>query len=274
LRISISNIAWDIEEDVAVAALLKRHAVDAIDIAPGKYFPRPAQASDGDIARVRQWWLDQGVEITGMQSLLFGTTSLNLFGPLSVQTAMLDHLDAVCRIGAGVGATRLVFGSPKNRDRGQLSDRQTLDQALSFFGRLGQVAAKNGVTVCLEPNPAAYGCNFMLNSQDTAAMVRGVDHPAIRMHFDSGAITMNQEELGQAIATNCPLFGHFHASEPHLLPLGEGSTDHATMGQHLAKLGPQTIIAIEMLTAKDGQRLKRIDSALEIATRCYREGSL
>src|SRR5690606_27519313 len=122
VRIAISNIAWDIKEDLAVAQLLAEFGIDAIDVAPGKYFPDPAAAKDREIARVRRWWADQGIEITGMQALLFGTTGLNVFGEKDCQQALLDHLRAVCRIGSGLGANRLVFGSPKNRDRSGLSD--------------------------------------------------------------------------------------------------------------------------------------------------------
>lgn len=71
MRLAISNIAWDAAEDDAVALLLHRHGIDAIDIAPGKYFPEPAKALDEDIARVRNWWRDRGIEIFGMQALLF-----------------------------------------------------------------------------------------------------------------------------------------------------------------------------------------------------------
>ena len=69
----------------------------------------------------RAWWAERGIEITGMQALLFGTSGLNVFGPSEVQDAMLAHLAAVCRIGAGLGAVRVVFGSPKNRDRSGLT---------------------------------------------------------------------------------------------------------------------------------------------------------
>ena len=68
-----------------------------------------------------------------MQSLLFGTSGLNLFGTSEVQQAMLRHLTAICRIGAGLGATRLVFGSPKNRDRTGLTDKAALEIAVPFF---------------------------------------------------------------------------------------------------------------------------------------------
>ena len=79
MRISISNLAWDVSEDVDVLSLLKEFQVDAIDIAPGKYFPEPAKATTADILTVKTWWKEQGVDIIGMQSLLFGTTGLNVF---------------------------------------------------------------------------------------------------------------------------------------------------------------------------------------------------
>src|SRR6185436_13316706 len=154
-----------------VADLLRRHEVDAIDIAPATYFPDPAQVSDRDLLLVRQWWADRGFEITGMQALLFGSSGLNLFGPPEVKAAMLARLAAVCRIGAGVGATRFVFGSPKNRDRGELDEVQAVEMAIPFFRSLGDIAAPHGVTICLEPNPPRYGANFMTTAASTAAVV-------------------------------------------------------------------------------------------------------
>ena len=195
MRLAISNIAWDIAEDASVAELLVKFGVDAIDVAPGKYFPDPAGAKDEDIAKVRGWWAGHGIAISGMQSLLFGTTGLNVFGDGKSQEAMLEHLGAVCRIGAGLGATRLVFGSPKNRDRSGLSNAQVLEQAVSFFRRLGDIAREHGVIVCLEPNPTRYGANFMTTSAETAHVVAAVGHESIRMQFDTGALTINVKTI-------------------------------------------------------------------------------
>ena len=38
MRLAISNIAWDVSEDENIARLLNRSGVDAIDVAPAKYF--------------------------------------------------------------------------------------------------------------------------------------------------------------------------------------------------------------------------------------------
>ena len=271
MRLAISNIAWDIAEDEALAALLHRYKVDAIDIAPGKYFPKPGEAKESDILRVRQWWVDRGIEITGMQALLFGTTGLNVFGSPDSQAALLQHLDAVSRIDAILGAPRVVFGSPKNRDRSGLSDSQTMAIATSFFRRLGDIAASHGVIICLEPNPTCYGANFMTTSVETAQVVSHIAHPAIRMQFDTGALAINGEDPATVLQMSAGLIGHVHASEPNLLPLGDGNTNHAAMCQALTRYLPHHLISIEMVaTTQQEPHLVSIERALGAAIRHYR----
>jgi sugar phosphate isomerase/epimerase len=270
MRISISNIAWEVADDQQVADILRQQQVDAIDVAPGKYFPDPKTAEAADIARVRAWWSDRGIAITGMQSLLFGTTGLNLFGAAESQEAMLEHLRAVCRIGSGLGATRLVFGSPRNRDRTGLADDAAHDIAVAFFRRLGDIAAEQGVFVCLEPNPPCYGANFMTNSRDTATVVSAVAHPAIRMQLDTGAVTINEEDARDVVARYAHLIGHVHASEPNLVTLGEGGTNHGAVAEVLAELLPEQVVSIEMLAPKSGSAVDAVRRAVGEAVRHYR----
>lgn len=270
MRIALSNIAWDRTEDDVVAALLGRYGIDAIDAVPGKYFTDLAAATPDQMAHVKNWWAERGIEITGMQALLFGTTGLSLFGDEGPREAMLRQLTAVCRIGGGLGATRLVFGSPKNRDRGAFSDEQVRAQALPFFRRLGDIAQQYGVMVCLEPNPTHYGANYMINSTETAQVVREVDHPAIRMQLDTGALTLNGEDAAAVLDACAPLIGHVHASEPDLLPLGDGGTDHAAMYAALVARLPQQVVAIEMVATKAEPHLVSIERAVQVALRAYR----
>jgi D-psicose/D-tagatose/L-ribulose 3-epimerase len=269
MRLAISNIAWDTSEDEDIAKLLNRYGVDAIDVAPGKYFPEPAKATEEDIVRVKHWWSERGIEITGMQALLFGTTGLNVFGPPEAQDAMLQHLSSVCRIGASLGAKRLVFGSPKNRDRTGLSDQEAMDVAVPFFRRFGNIAQNYGVVVCLEPNPTCYGANFMTTSAETAQVVRKVAHPSVGMQLDTGALTINGEDPATVLEDCAPLIGHVHASEPDLLPLGDGGTYHckvvAALEQHL----PNHVVSIEMLATKNEPHLVSIERALDVAIRHY-----
>ncbi|MFZ9595459.1 MAG: sugar phosphate isomerase/epimerase family protein [Bdellovibrionia bacterium] len=269
MRLAISNIAWDVSEDEAVVDLLRQYGLDAIDIAPGKYFSHPRETSLAQIEKVRSWWSDRGFEITGMQALLFGTVGLNCFGSPAVQEAMLEHLSAICRIGSALGAKRLVFGSPKNRDRSGLSDDEALEAAAGFFRQLGQIALSHGVIICLEPNPAAYGANFMTTSSETAHVVRKIDHPAIRMQLDTGALSMNGESIESVLKDCADWIGHIHASEPHLVPLGDSGTDHGRLRAALQKYAHLELVSIEMLATQGEPHLKAIERALVYATSAY-----
>ena len=270
MRLAISNIAWETTEDEVIAELLARFAVDAIDIAPGKYFPEPAKATDAEIAQVKDWWAQRGIALTGMQALLFGTTGLNVFGSEQSQAALLQHLAGVCRIGAGLGAARIVFGSPKNRDRSGLTDQQALDAAVLFFRKLGDIAQACGVTICLEPNPTCYGANFMTTSAETAVVVRAIDHPAIRMQLDTGALAINGEDPFTVLEDCAELIGHIHASEPDLLPLGDGGTDHEKMARAVARYLPGHVVTIEMVATKTEAHAQSIERALQVARQHYR----
>ena len=273
MRLAISNIAWDISEDEEIATLLKKYDVDAIDIAPGKYFPDLGSATEADIAKVKQWWVDRDIEITGMQALLFGTEGLNVFGCKEVQDSLLEHLTKVCRIGSHLGASRLVFGSPKNRDRSGLTDQEALEIAIPFFRKLGDIAQSYGVLVCLEPNPKSYGANFMTNSLDTASVIRSINHPAIKMQFDTGSLAINGEDPDVVLQNCAPLIGHVHASEPDLLPLGDlgdHGTKHINMFKAIKRYLPKYLVSIEMVATKNEAHRASIERAIQVATNHYR----
>jgi sugar phosphate isomerase/epimerase len=269
VRISISNIAWDPGEDARVAALLAEQRIDAIDVAPGKYFPNPEQAQPEVIRRVRAFWESHGCEITGMQSLLFGTTGLNLFGDAAVQERMLARLAAVCRLASQLGATRLVFGSPRNRDRSGYSDEGAIEHAVRFFRRLGELALRARVAICLEPNPVAYGANFMTDSQTTLDVVSRCAHPAIRMQLDTGSLVFSGEDPEALLARAAAQIGHVHASEPELAPLGSGRPDHARIAALLRRHLPRHVVCIEMIATSAEPHLASIARSLEVAKRCY-----
>lgn len=270
MKLAISNIAWDVEEDGAIARLLHRHNVDSIDIAPGKYFPSPALTTDADIQRVKAKWAAYGISIIGMQAILFGTSGLNMFGSTAIQVSMLDHLSSIIRIASRLGVKNVVFGSPKNRDRSGLSDERTNSEALSFFLRLGDIAQTNGVAVCLEPNPSCYGANFMTTTEETVAVVERVNHPYIKMQFDTGAITLNKENHDLILKNYAHLIGHIHVSEPNLVPLGDCETDHHSFFESLSAFLPKHTVSIEMLATTNESHVISVERALCAAINYYR----
>lgn len=272
MKLSISNIAWEPDEDEVIAEILNEHKIDAIDVAPGKYFPSIPDAKDSDVFAVRQWWSDRGISICGMQSLLFGTQGLNVFGSAAVQERMLQYLSSVCRVGSILGATSLVFGSPKNRDRTGLADDVVKDIALDFFYRLGNIAGSHGVEICLEPNPVCYGANFMTTTHEAAEVVSQLAHPSIKMQFDTGTITENGEDPVEILHQYARLVGHIHASEINLVPLGDGVANHSEIAKAVERFLPGHTVTVEMLATKGEPHAKSVERAVGVAISHYRNG--
>ncbi|MEI8635115.1 TIM barrel protein [Vibrio sp. PP-XX7] len=267
--LSISNIAWDISVDADVVQLLHQYDVTSIDIAPSKYFAQPTLVLEHAFEQVKQYWHSQGIVLLGMQSLLFGTQGFNLFGRREVRQQMLQHLRSLCRIGNVLGARKLVFGSPKNRDRAHLNDADTQRIATEFFNQLGDIAQEQQVVICLEPSPVCYHSNFMVNTLETAAVVLTVNHPHIRMQLDVGAMCLNQEDARAVIVQVAPLVHHIHISEPQLVPLNSGNTYHEQASQAIRCYLPDHPVTIEMLTSSPAHALFEIEQAIQLVQNVY-----
>ena len=287
MRLGLTNLAWDPSRDEAVAGLLARLGVDAIDVAPSKYFADVAAVREAEVRRVRDWWADRGIEITGMQSLLYGTQGLNLFGPPDVQQRMLAYLAAVCRVGAWLGATRLVFGSPANRNRTGLTDAEAWTRALEFFGRLAEVAADAGVTICLEGVHPHYGANFMTDTASSLHMARALNHPSVGIVLDTAVVQLNGEDIEALLAEGAAWVRHIHASEKDLVPLGQSAgarqhevqpgvplgrvpaVDHATMAAAIRCWVPDRVVCVEILARGNDLHFANIEQSLAFARRHY-----
>lgn len=272
MKISISNLAWERSADVAVSACLTKRGISAIDVVPGRYISDLKNPSRVEADRAREWWQQRDIKIVGMQALLFGTQGLNVFGDHATRAAMLQHLAMVARVAEWLGARCLVFGSPRNRDRSGVSDAAAEKLAVSFFRELGDIAVDAGVLFCLEPNPARYGCNFMTRTQETAAVVRMIGHPGIRMQLDTGAMAINCEDPDQVIPRVADVIGHIHISEPDLVEVGTAQTHHAQIARILAEQPVPKLATIEMKPANandDIACLDAVDRAVRFTSALY-----
>ena len=267
--ISISNIAWDTSLDIDVSNLMSNFGVSYIDIAPPKYFKDSSNTKDSKIIDVRNFWLNKKIQPLGMQSLLFGTQGLNVFGASEIQDKLLTHLKSICHIGSTLGARKLVFGSPRNRDRARLNDIETMEIAVSFFNRLGDIAKEKNVVICLEPNPTCYHANFMTNSLETAQVVDAINHKNIRMQLDIGAMIINDENPKKIIKKIAPLVHHIHISEPQLAPLNINNPFHRHAADAINCDLPEMPLTIEMLTTDKSATLQEIETAIKLIQKVY-----
>ena len=246
MRLAVSNIAWSRDNDAAVAALLRTFGVTGVELAPTVVWPDPLSISPVDVRAYRDWWDGEGFTVVALQALLFGHPELVLFGGPEAREGMLQHLTGMIALGAQLGAQTLVFGSPRNRSVGELPADHAQAIAVEFFREIGRRATEHGVAVCIEPNPAAYHCDFVTTVAEGVALVEAVSSAGFGLHIDAGAMAINGEAIEASLALAAKSMRHFHASEPFLEPLGLGTTPHERCADALVQLGYPYWVSMEM----------------------------
>lgn len=134
----------------------------------------------------------------------------------------------------------MVFGSPKNRQRGEMSYAEAFDIAKEFFGEIAKVAHENGVVFCIEPNAPQYACDFVTTAREGADLVRAVNHPGLGLHLDTACMTLAGDDIAISIRENADILSHFHVSSPMLGLVESGSL----VGHSSAALGRLVISAM------------------------------
>lgn len=246
MKVAISNIAWPADQDAAIADVLTALDVQGIEIAPTKLWPKPLEATDAEIDATRDFWEGYGISIVAAQALLFGRPDLTLFDDVLIRQKTLTYLHGIVRVCARVGAKALVFGSPRNRRAGERDRNLVWQMAVDFFGQLGELATREGTTIVLEANPPDYGADFITTASEALRLVQEVHHPGFRLHLDTACMMMAGDDAASIIPAAAPYLTHFHASEPHLAPVGQGTIDHERFARPLAATVYSGWVSIEM----------------------------
>lgn len=256
MRLAISNIAWPTGKDETVASLLHAHGVEGVELALTKVWPEPLVATAAEVHAYRALWEKKGLRIAALQALLFGKAHLALFGAESTRREMLDYLAGIIERAGWLGARALVFGSPKNRQRGEKSPSEARAIAVPFFRELGRIARRHGVWFCIEPNPSAYNCDFVTTVAEGIELVDAVDEEGFGLHLDTGGMTLTRDTPAVSITAAGERCRHFHVSEPFLVEVGAGATPHREYAEGLHARSYCGWVSIEMgeVKAEDGWR--------------------
>jgi len=248
-RLAISSLAWKPEQDSEVAEILKRQKISAIELAPTKLWPDLTKAPAAEVLAYRQLWEKAGFEIVALQSLVFGRPDLLIFGPEENRRQFIDYLKIVIDLGVSLGARNLVFGSPKNRTAGSLSEGEALEIAVPFFRELGDYAAEKKICLCVEPNAREYACDFIWNAQQGLQLVAAVDSEGFGLHLDLACMQMEQENLDEVAVKTAAQVRHFHISRPQLGPVEKVDDLIEQFGHKFVAQGYQNFFSVEMRDA-------------------------
>jgi sugar phosphate isomerase/epimerase len=170
---------------------------------------------------------------------------LKITGPNADLEALEQYATMALQRAEEAGVEVIVFGSGGARRIPDGFDRETaLRQIVDFCRMLGPIARRHGVTVAIEPLNRA-DCNVLNTVGECAAVVREVDHPALRLLVDSYHWAKDHDSLDD-IVTHGDLLSHVHiATNPNRLSPGIERCEFVPFFDALAKAGYRSRVSIE-----------------------------
>lgn len=257
MKLAVSNIAWAPEDRDVVYPMLRDAGVTGLEIAPSLFLDgaeAPTNAGADHEAQALAAARAHGLVPCSMQSLLFGVEGPELFGSPEARDRMDRAMVDVCGLAGRLGVPNLVFGSPKNRIIPDGMDAAPVWR--KAFNRMGDAALATGTIVALEPNPEAYGTNFMTSLAETLEVATAVAHPSVRVNLDLGALLLTGEieRIEEILPDALPLVSHVHLSVPHLEPITDEPAAVRRLVAALSDAGWTGWVSIEMRRNLDALR--------------------
>jgi D-psicose/D-tagatose/L-ribulose 3-epimerase len=269
-NLSISNIAWPAHENSEILFLMKEKKFSGLEVAPTTIWSNSPDVSKKDIATFKEHVNEYGIDVVAMQSLLYGHPEMTIFNDRDARNLTLTHLRKCIDLGAELGISAYVFGSPKNRCIPDEAGPEYQRIAFDFFDTIGDYAYDNGGVLCIEPNPVSYGTNFINSTFEALKFVKLINNPGLKINVDTGTIIENQEDFYSILRGSMDYIGHVHVSEPFLNPIDRTRSEHKGLSSLLEAEGYSQYVSIEMKKVSETACICNVQDAIDYISELYR----
>ena len=264
-KIAISNLAFVQSSIVSVANILAENEIRYLEIAPTLVWTEPQDTDLNTRLEFKAQITDYGLTVIALQSLFFNKPELKFFLSSEGDRACLNHLMKQVDLCSDLGGHLISFGSPHTRKRNDLSLAEAMNRLSPVMIELANYALNKNVTICFEPVPRRFNCDFINTSAECAKLVSMVDHPNFRMLLDTGALLSNDENHQHVISNNIKQIAHVHLNDPDLFPPSKHFVEHFDFAQSLVAHDYDGYMTLEFT-----QFYKSLAEDIGFALDCYR----
>ena len=241
---------WKLEE---VFGYAKRIGYDAVEIAPFTLANSVTDISAKERRGIRDLAARKGIEIAGIHWVLVKPEGLYINHPDRViRERTSSYFCELANFCADIGGTRMVVGSPKQRNiLTGVSPEQARSWATESFRNAVEQAAERKVTICFEPlGPAE--TNFINTAEEALSFVRQMPSLYFQIILDVKAMSSETKPIPEIIRECWPHFAHFHANDPNMKGPGFGQTDFRPIAAALKEVGYNGFVSVEVFNFEDG----------------------
>jgi sugar phosphate isomerase/epimerase len=241
---------WSLEDTFAFA---KKAGYDLVEIAPFTIAKSVTDISPAERTRIRGLAADAGIGISGLHWVLVQAEGMYLTHPdAAVRGRTSDYFVELVDCCADLGGTRIVVGSPKQRN---IMDGVTFEQAWAWATDVFRAAVKRaeerGVVLCFEPL-APSETDFVNTAAEGRRFAAQFGSKAMSIILDVKAMSSEGVPIPQIIRESAGKFEYFHANDPNLKGPGFGDMDFAPIAAALRDAGYDGTVSVEVFNFDEG----------------------
>ena len=241
---------WKIEDAMSFA---RKAGYDAIEIAP---FTIASYVTDIPAARrteIRDAAARAGIAISGIHWVLVQAEGMYLTSPDdAVRARTAQYFCDLVDCCADVGGTRIIVGSPKQRN---VMDGVTYEQAWTWatgvFRDAVRRAEDRGVVICFEPL-APSETNFVNTAAEGIRFAEQFASKGMSIILDVKAMSSEAKPIPQIIRESAGRFEYFHANDANLKGPGFGDVDFVPIAAALRDAKYDGIVSVEVFKFEEG----------------------
>lgn len=261
-RHSICNEVFDKWKFADTCKAICRAGYSGIEIAPFTLSEDPASITPDQCREYQKVMDSEGLTFVGLHWLMVAPKGLHVTTPdkaLREKSWLLVRrlVDLCAALGPG-GV--MIFGSPKQRNAvGGSSRAQATRNFVDGLAQIAPHAGERGVTILVEALPPK-DTDVVTSLDEAAAIVREINHPAIRTMFDTHNAIAEVEPHASLVDRYFDLIRHLHVNEMDGRHPGTGDYDFKSVLRVLARRGFKGWISLEVFDFSAGAEKIAADS--------------
>ena len=233
---------------------IRKAGYTGIEVAPFTLAEDPATIPAARRREVRDIIAAEGLRFVGLHWLMVSPKGLHVTTPdTAIRERSWRHIHNLIDLCADLGPDGImVFGSPKQRtSTGGLSPAEATRHYVDGLASVAPHAAERGVVILPEALPHQE-CDVMLSLEEAVAIVREIDHPAIRTMFDTHNGVNETEPHAVLVDRYFEYIRHVHVNEMDGRHPGTGVYDFKPLLEVLRRRNYPGWVSLEVFNFKPG----------------------
>ena len=260
---------WKIEDTFAYAA---KAGYDLVEIAPFTIANSVTDISPARRVELRDAAARAGIGISGLHWVLAKTEGLHINSPdAAVRKRTADYLTAIVDCCADLGGTRVILGSPKQRNIPEgIEYVKAYAWAIDTLREPVLRAGERGVVICIEPL-APSETDFLNTAEQARRFAASYSNPGMSVILDVKAMSSEGKPIPEIIRESAGKFAYFHANDTNLKGPGFGDVDYRPIAAALREVGYDGTVSVEVFDFTEGPEVIATKS-IEYLREVFRAG--